>query len=796
MAKSEPRREATLEGRLLLAAADWLTLLLLSAGAIFPCLSAYGISNPHGFDSGAVLAFCVFGSLAAAALFSWRHWAWTLLAVLTAEWLVLWRMWHLVTEDWFFDRSPGLIDLIDKYPGSLFLLYALAILALGWIVVRARVWWLAAALATLPLLPAIQSGTLPAWGWMLAGFAGWGSMLLTALFSRRDADSLARARFVSLGGMAALLLALVMCLPMEGYTRPQWATDTRNSLIRGVTRQLGRFFDLEAMEGGLLADLGLDLSIPGEGTGSGPGQWTGPGGLESETGGGAGLREDLLSAGPLRYARRQIMTVRTDQPDSAGRIYLRGVSFDDYTGTSWEQTRELADFAEAERFPALTAPDTAEYTMRIRNTAFSGVWYHPYRFTGGGTMDGSGRIVGINSVIENDLLLSNWEEYTVTYRPGGPADGFIPLDGSAALDEEAYRFEIANIFSSAGIIIDGEAGSNAYIFSLDSLLQPYLSVPQELLGILTPLVVDIQRIPVTVDPNLPEQFQAPVAYAAQTAAWLASVAEYDPDTPAMGEGDDFVTHFLEEGRGFCVHFATAGVMLLRMQGIPARYVNGYVATLNSSGRGTVMDSDAHAWVEIYLDGYGWYPVDMTPGYSGGVSGVALESAVDEPEIEDPDEDPEEDLPDEDEETPDEENPDEDTSEGQTPEDGELPGEEGTEEPGFAIPWKTLFGVAVFWAVLCAGYLLAMQIRRQARKDKDTNRSVLNAYRRYKRLRRWGCGEDGELERLAKKAKFSQHILTEEERASAWKCLDDNVKESRVGQPLRRRWLLTVLAPGF
>ena len=35
---------------------------------------------------------------------------------------------------------------------------------------------------------------------------------------------------------------------------------------------------------------------------------------------------------------------------------------------------------------------------------------------------------------------------------------------------------------------------------------------------------------------------------------------------------------------------------------------------------SVPDSAAHAWVEIYLDGYGWYPVEVTPG--GGESAAA------------------------------------------------------------------------------------------------------------------------------------------------------------------------------
>ena len=222
-----------------------------------------------------------------------------------------------------------------------------------------------------------------------------------------------------------------------------------------------------------------------------------------------------------------------------------------------------------------------------------------------------------------------------------------------------------------------------------------------------------------------------------------------------------------------------------------------MADLDRNGRASVLDSDAHAWVEIYLDGYGWYPVEMTPGYTGGLSGVGLEGAPGGAAESRPEpEEPEEELPPEEEESPGEETPDPAAPDEQSPEDGELSGEEEAEEKGIAAFWKALFGIAVFWAVFCAAYLLALLIRRQAREDKNANRSVLNAYGRYKRLRRWGCGQDDELERLANKAKFSQHTLTKEERETAWKCLDENVQQSRVGQPVRRRWLLAVLFPIF
>ena len=106
------------------------------------------------------------------------------------------------------------------------------------------------------------------------------------------------------------------------------------------------------------------------------------------------------------------------------------------------------------------------------------------------------------------------------------------------------------------------------------------------------------------------------------------------------------------------------------------------------------------------------------------------------------------------------------------------------------------GFTTFDLIILAAYLAAVLIRRRAKEDKDTNRSVLNAYGRYRRLRRWGCGEDGELDRLANKAKFSQHTLSEEERESAWKCLNEDLKQSRIGQPGRRRWMLDLLSPLF
>ena len=81
--------------------------------------------------------------------------------------------------------------------------------------------------------------------------------------------------------------------------------------------------------------------------------------------------------------------------------------------------------------------------------------------------------------------------------------------------------------------------------------------------------------------------------------------------PTAVSVEDFVVN---RHTGYCEHFATAMVLLLRAEGVPARLVSGFVATEwnNASGYLIVRAKDAHTWVEV-LDGNTWVRYDPTPG---------------------------------------------------------------------------------------------------------------------------------------------------------------------------------------
>lgn len=106
---------------------------------------------------------------------------------------------------------------------------------------------------------------------------------------------------------------------------------------------------------------------------------------------------------------------------------------------------------------------------------------------------------------------------------------------------------------------------------------------------------------------------------------LQSRTEYTLTPGLAPAGQDIVEYFLfDSGKGYCQQYAATAVLMYRLYGIPARYVTGYwispdqfVSYENGSAQAHVTGQNSHAWPEIFIENYGWVPVEVTSVSSDG-----------------------------------------------------------------------------------------------------------------------------------------------------------------------------------
>lgn len=135
-------------------------------------------------------------------------------------------------------------------------------------------------------------------------------------------------------------------------------------------------------------------------------------------------------------------------------------------------------------------------------------------------------------------------------------------------------------------------------------LQPYLQIPARTKLALDPLVRQI-----TADAsNRYDKVAALEAYLEQTCLYSMGA----PATPAK---EDAVAWFVSHSqRGACDLFSSSLAVMSRLAGVPARVATGYASGEYDPEAGyfLVKGTDAHAWTEIYFEGYGWVTFDATP----------------------------------------------------------------------------------------------------------------------------------------------------------------------------------------
>lgn len=743
-------------------AGDGILLFLALYGAVFSFTSAFSAQvYPPVLLAGCALYTAI-------VLLTWslpRHW-WILpLTGVSCLWgLCLWRLWQLMVLGEISLRCSvvntfctslkidGFIRPIAQLPEATWILSATTLvlivmlplsLLLGLAILRVRSFWFTFWITLpFPLAPVCISVT-PAWLPLMAVILVWCVLGLTSLVRRQSPQGTAKLTLAVLPAGALLLALLTAAIPQEHYQRPQWADTALDDIANWATH--------------------LDIALF---NGSGPfGLWGGGGSLSNADG-----EVDLSNTGPLRFSGRTVLEVETDL---RGRIYLRGFSGAVYDGTSWAPlSQEIYDESfqsendqdnmlyssvyrpslqewQPMNFPALADrarfPEKQYAKITVRNVgADPGYVYVPYHILSQPKELGG-------AVFVNDAYLARMEDvwtHTLYVQPNcNPLSG-AALPDSASSPENAYYYFVCQNYLSIP-----EDSLDALYQVMDDFFQDFPNYLPD--GINNPAYQEYVSLfgnyPATDETYLNRA--ATLLTAEFIAAYLDSLAEYNPNTSATPEGEDFVSYFLTESReGYCMHFASAATLMLRYMNIPARYVTGYVADVPSSGKVNVPDSAAHAWVEIYLEGYGWEPVEVTPAYAGGTPGQsATAESTPTPSA-----------------TP---RPSATTA----PQASAAPTPTPSSAPGTNNQTaKELDLRLIFIPLAVVLVLLAFPTRRtlgRSRREKkfrqaNTNRAVIAAYLQLKKLERWGSETPDEIFELAKKAKFSPHTLTESEREKA------------------------------
>ena len=228
---------------------------------------------------------------------------------------------------------------------------------------------------------------------------------------------------------------------------------------------------------------------------------------------------------------------------------------------------------------------------------------------------------------------------------------------------------------------------------------------------------------------------------------------------------EFVKSFLEAPKGFDSQFASIATLMFRYYGIPARYVEGYVvghddvSKMKANKPYDLPLKNAHAWTEIYVDGYGWVPVEVTEKFAEMVSQPDMEKGLENDTTLNPYDKP--DPP----ERPNKNNQDEDYS--------------SLQQTNYLPLWIALFILALVLAfvlykivLICLGKLSW----HRAFKQEDVN-SGISAIYQYISLKNF-CPTEKAVE-IGNKASYSLRECDEGERAYMLRLLRELKRESRA-----------------
>jgi len=314
---------------------------------------------------------------------------------------------------------------------------------------------------------------------------------------------------------------------------------------------------------------------------------------------------DERLGGKAEPENRSVMEVTAAQP-----VLLRGRAYDAYSGLSWYDSLSARRYLySSPRFASQRdlifdlnrplngeegiAPESIRIHMLSQSPTTLFVPQHMRTLQ----LESERMVLYYN--LAGELFLTRdfqpGDTYTLTYLPLSPENTATErlIEKGAQMEDPHYR-QISDI---------------------------YLSLPSH-----------IQKEIYEIAEKATRGAETPYEKALAIQKYLQTHYRYTLDVKEPPDGVDFAAWFLlGEKEGYCTYFATAMTVLCRIAGVPARYVTGYVASPDESGVALVTGREAHAWTEVYLNGFGWLDFDATPRSENSSRGGDAPESPDEAE---------------------------------------------------------------------------------------------------------------------------------------------------------------------
>ena len=283
-----------------------------------------------------------------------------------------------------------------------------------------------------------------------------------------------------------------------------------------------------------------------------------------------------ISKTPTVPSNNVILEVKSQH---SGTIYLRGQSFGSYNGAGFDVVENEDAYKDGDYNP-------------LNYVAYSNANYQTYRMYI--TPKGAGYRARLTPYYSTDDYSDSYDTYLEANYSSKYAANFIvypyekydmenTLRGTYLTHELAYRSYVNSRYKTM------EGATDALLDYIDDLIAAN-----------------------NLNTGSTEEKIKKIAKFLREDADLTYSFDFD-----YSDSDDVALSFIrDQKKGVCQHFAMIGTLIYRRVGIPARYTCGVVVNISNEDAIAftpvqVRDSSSHAWVEVYVNGFGWVPVEVT-----------------------------------------------------------------------------------------------------------------------------------------------------------------------------------------